>query len=349
MASMARMFSARALATLLRTGNLRARLRATREGQTAVRLQLVTAALDVGVLDALAEGPATTADLAARTGATDHALLEAFLRVVASAGLITGDDGGPWRSTSAGRAVVEDDLVRASYEAFGDFHTGVYRDLRSLLTGGPRRRDAVEKGEVIARVSAAFDPFVHDLLARTVAERRPRRVLDVGCGAGLQLAAMLEAAPEATGVGVDVDSDAAALAERTLRDRGLTGRATIETVDVRTALAGGPSGALADPVDFALLANVVYYLPPGERVDLLRAVAGLLSPGGALMVITTATMPQLFARHFDLFLRAQEGEMQLPDADTLVRQLQDAGLRPDPPVRIAPGMPLIAVTAVRPG
>jgi hypothetical protein len=31
---------------------------------------------------------------------------------------------------------VEDDLVRASYEAFSDFHTGLYRDLGPLLAGG---------------------------------------------------------------------------------------------------------------------------------------------------------------------------------------------------------------------
>jgi SAM-dependent methyltransferase len=37
-------------------------------------------------------------------------------------------------------------------------------------------------------------------------------VLDIGCGAGLYLAAMLEAAPYATGIGVDADPDAAALA-----------------------------------------------------------------------------------------------------------------------------------------
>ena len=73
------------------------------------------------------------------------------------------------------------------------------------LRGGPGRRDTVEQGEVIARLSAAISPLVRDLLVRTVTERRPRRVLDIGCGAGLHLAAMLEAAPDATGIGVDAD------------------------------------------------------------------------------------------------------------------------------------------------
>jgi hypothetical protein len=117
--------------------------------------------------------------------------------------------------------------------------------------------------------------------------------------------------------------------------------------DIRTALAEERAGALAEPFDLALLANVVYYLPPAERVPLLRAVAGALVPGGTLLVITTAATAQLFSRHLDLLLRAQEGDMQLPDAGALVAQLTEAGLSPEPPHSVVPGAPLIAVSAVR--
>jgi hypothetical protein len=147
---------------------------------------------------------------------------------------------------------------------------------------------------------------------------------------------------------VDVDGAAAGLAERTVQQRGLADRGTVLCLDITQALAAGPSGALAEPFDFALLANVIYYVPDDERVGLLRAVAGLLAPGGALMVITTAATPQLFSRHFDLLLRAQQGRMQLPEAGALVAQLAQAGLQPQEPQRLAPGTPLVAVTAARP-
>ncbi|MGY1640068.1 methyltransferase domain-containing protein [Geodermatophilus sp. SYSU D00703] len=310
------MLGARATWQLLRAGELRARLRATREGQTAVRLHLVGAAVETGLLDALTDGRASSDDLVRRTGTADPELFAAFLRVVAAAGLVRGNDTA-WELTRAGRAVVRDDLVRATYEAFSGFHTGVYRELRTQLVGGPPRRD--------------------------VAERRPRRVLDVGCGAGLELAAMLAAAPAAVGVGVDVDAGAVALAGRTLARRGLDERAEVLRADVREL------GGRVDPVDLALLANVVYYVPAAERVALLRAVAGLLVPGGVLVVVTTVATPHLFSRHFDLLLRAQEGAMELPDAGALLTELTAAGLRPQPPRRLAPGTPLVAVVATRPG
>ncbi|MBB3087021.1 SAM-dependent methyltransferase [Geodermatophilus sabuli] len=343
---MARMPNPRVLAEVLRSGNLHARLRAAREGLTGVRLQLIAAALDLGLLDALDEGPASTEQLAGRLGAVEQDLLVAYLRVLAAAGVITGE--GSWRLTRFGRAVVGDDVVRASYEGFGGYHTELYRDLPALLRGGPGRRDTAEQGEVIARLSAAIYPLIRDLLVRTVTERRPRRVLDIGCGAGLHLAAMLEAAPDVTGIGVDVDPDTAALARRTLSERGLADRASVEAVDIQKALAAGRPGALTDRIDLALLANVIYYVPVDERVELLRAVAHLLAPGGALVVVTTVAGPQLFSRHLDLLLRAQEGRMELPAVDVLLGQLREVGLQPQPVKWIGPpGAALGAVTAIR--
>jgi len=343
---MARMPNPRVLAEVLRTGNLRARLRSAREGVTGVRLQLIAAALHLGLMDALSEAPASTEQLAGHLGAVDQDLLGAYLRVLAAAGLLTGE--GSWRLTRFGRAVVGDDVVRATYEGFGGYHTDLYRGLPELLRGGPRRHDTTESGEVIARLSAALYPLIRGLLVRTVTARRPRRVLDIGCGAGLYLAAMLEAAPEATGIGVEVDPDAAALARRTLSERGLADRASVEQVDVRQALAAGRPGALADGVDLALLANSIYYVPVDERAELLRAVARLLAPGGALVIVSTVAGPQLFSRHLDLELRAQDGRMELPAVHVLLGQLREAGLRPDPPERIGPpAAALSAVTAIR--
>ncbi|WP_242611347.1 class I SAM-dependent methyltransferase [Blastococcus saxobsidens] len=335
------MFSPRTLVTVLRAGNAAARLRATRDGQAAVRLHVGAAGLGTGVLDAVRDGPATTADLARRLGVAREDLLEAFLRVLSVADLVREEDAR-WSLAPAGRAVVSDDLVRASYEAFAGFHTGVYRELDGLLAGAPGRRDVVEQGAVIARVSAAFEPFVDDVLREAVAEASPRRVLDAGCGAGLQLATMLAAAPGAEGVGIDLDEAAAALARRTLDDRGLGVRGRVLRADVRD-LAVGTAGTF----DLALLANVVYYVPAEERPALLAGIAALLAPGGTLLVVTTIATPHLFSRHFDLLLRAQEGDMSLPDVDSLSAALRAAGLLPREPRRIAPGAPLIALEATR--
>lgn len=330
--------SPRAVWKVVRSGDPRARLRANRDGAAAIRLHLAGAAVDTGLLDALAGSGATTKELTERLGITEEGVFAAFLRAVAAAGLVRGSDPGRWELTGRGRAIVDDNLVRAVYQAFPGFHTALYRELGPVLAGGPRRRDVIEQGALIARISAAFEPLVLDALQRAVAARSPRRILDVGCGAGLELAAMLEAAPAASAVGVDADAAAAALAERTLAERALADRGSVVNADFR-------SGAVDGPFDFALLANVLYYLPMTDRVGLLRALAKLMTPGGVLFVVTSVAGPQFFSRHFDLLLRAQEGRMELSDADTLLAQLAEAGFRPDPAQPLLPGLPLITVTA----
>ena len=344
---MPRLLSPRATWGVLRAGDLRTRLRALREAQGGLRLHLVAAALSTGLVDALADGGRTTAELATELGAEDEPLLTAWLGAAAAAGVLRSD-GDRWSLTRFGAALREDDLARATYEAFADFHTGLYRELAPVLRGRSRRRDVVEKGELISRVSAGFEPFVLGRLVEAVRRAGARRVIDVGCGAGVDLAAMVEAAPGAVGIGLDADAGSVALARATLDRHGVGSRATVLHADVREVVRRRPP-ELAEPVDVALLANVLYYLPPATRVPLLRDVAALLRPGGQLLVVTTVAEPALSSRHLDLLLRAQEGELQLSDGPTLVRQLEDAGLTAVTLDRLVPGQPLVLVSGTRGG
>jgi predicted O-methyltransferase YrrM len=326
---------------MARSGDFRARLRAVRDGQAAVRLAAVGAGLRIGLLDHLHEAPATATALSKRAGWSNETMLEGLLQVLAGMGLLRASREG-WELTRRGRGVLEDDVVRATYEGFADYHTGLYDHIERQLTGVAARRDVIEKGDVIARLSRVMDPFVADALGKEVQERQPRRVLDVGCATGSHLLRMLQLAPAATGLGVEIDHAAASMARATLTDNGLASRAEVVEGDIRQVL--DPSmGAF----DFALLANVVYYLPVRERVPLLRAVAERIEPGGAVMVVTTALTDAPFSRHFDLLLRAQVGEMELPAIDVLADQLRAAGLTPGKPRRIAPGEPLTAVVATK--
>lgn len=331
-----------ATAKLLRGGGV-PWLRAARDGLAAIRVAVGAAGLSTGVLECLREGPADIASMRAQLGLHDGDLLEPWLRVLEAHGLVRTTTSG-WSLSRRGRRLIEADALRAAYEGFSGFHTELYRELPGQLHGGPPRRDIEEHGETIAQFTATMEPVLQEVLASATREVRPARVLDVGCGAGQNLAAMLAAAPEAEGTGIEIDDAVADLAERVLAQRGLAGRTRVLRGDV-TALAA--SGEAGDRYDLVLLANVIYYLPLTERVPLFRTLAGLLSEGGTLLVTTTAATSDPFSRHFDLLLRAQGQGMELPEVKPLLQQLTDAGLRPAPVQRIAPGAPLITVRAQR--
>ena len=78
----------RALWKVVRAGDFRARVRVNREGAAAIRLHLTGAAVDTGVLDALAGGGASTAELARRLDVREEGIFAAFLRALAAAGLL---------------------------------------------------------------------------------------------------------------------------------------------------------------------------------------------------------------------------------------------------------------------
>jgi SAM-dependent methyltransferase len=330
---------------MVRAGNARARLRALRDGQGALRLSLVAAGLESGVFDALLSAPADLGGLAERIGARDAELLDAFLRVLQSAGHVRAE-AGRWHIEPRTAQALADGTVRAIYRAFAGFHTGLYRDLSGQFIGGPGRRDVVEHGALIARLSQLFEPFVEHLLTRVVHERQPLRVLDIGCGAGHHLATMLAAAPSAVGVGIEADADAAELAAATLAGNGQNSRAQVITGDMRSLLGDGAT-AIGGAVDLALLANAIYYVPPEERAAFLSSIGSTLAPGGAVLIVTTAATPRLTSRHFDLLLRAQSPPMQLPTVEALVDAVAQAALSPRRPEQIAPGEPLFAVLATR--
>jgi protein-L-isoaspartate O-methyltransferase len=327
----------RALTVVMRGGNLRARVGAVRAGQSAIRVAMTSAALDTGVLDALRE-PLSVDDLASRLGFADHDLLLAFVRTLEAARLVR-PVGGRHETTRRGRAITDDPVARAAYTAFSDFHTGVYRDIAQQLGGGDGRRDVTDRAQVIADLSRFMQPMVEATLREEVSSRPTRSVVDLGCGSGMLLATMLQAAPDARGVGIELDPVAAQHAQENLSRHGLDGRARVLAGEARELLAG------EGPFDVALLANMVYYLPVLDRPALFRTVRDALAPGGALVVVTTALTDDLFSRHFDVLIRAQQGSMELPDMDVLRAQVEEAGFTVDATRRLTPGEPLMALVA----
>ncbi len=332
----------RATVRMVREGNTGARLRVMRDGAAATRIAALGAGVRSGVLTTLETRPLDLDALAAAAGAVDVDLLAAFLRTLEANGLVT-TTGGRWGITRRARDVLDDPVARAAALAYGGYHTDLYRGLPAQLGGGPARTDIADEGETIARLSEGFRPFVEETVRGVTRDVAPRRVLDVGCGSGHLLAAMLDAAPGAVGIGIDSDASAVDLARRTLADAGLGRRVEVAREDAR-----GLAARLAEhggPVDLLLLANVIYYTPLGERTAFLRTVASALRPGGTLVLVTTIAEAEAFSRHFDLLLRAQGRGMELPEADALRDHLAQADFRDVVVRRLAPGIPLVAVTA----
>jgi precorrin-6B methylase 2 len=246
----------------------------------------------LGLYRALAEGgPATSQELAARTGTVERYIRE-WLEHHAASGLLEVDDAGAgplarrYRLPPAYVPVLADpDDVR--YEA----HKGVEivragRLLPGLVdafrTGGappplpwaPEGRAEPNRALFLNLLGSQWLPAIPEVDRRLRAEP-PARVADVACGTGWSSIAMALAYPRITVDGFDLDGDAITVARRHAQDAGVADRVTFAVTDASDP--GQP-----DSYDVVTIFEALHDM--SRPVDALRAARAMLLDRGSVVI-----------------------------------------------------------------
>ena len=248
------------------------------------------AAATLGVADLLAAGPRHHRELAAATG-THAPALNRMLRLLASAGVFTEDDGGRFALTPMGeflRAGVPGSM-RAAVLLFGGTTQDVWGDLlHSVRTGEPAfpRRFGVDSftylaqhPEEAANFDAAMADFTRHIAAAVAATydfSALGTVVDVGGGNGALLAGILQATPGPRGIVFDLPH----VAERA--------RAHLEALGLsaRCATAGGDFFRAVPPDgDAYLLKHVLHDWDDARAAEILRACHRAMAPAARLLIV----------------------------------------------------------------
>ena len=321
--------------------------------RAALQLQLLRAGLAAGLFEALVE-PRSADELAETLGLSSD-LCAAWLRAAVASGFVErrADRYQCGALASWLLAPGDGDAGRALLDQAALSYAPVLGELPALLRGGRRPRwGGPEEVSRVARGSRLLERRALRALDRVPGVRSARRILDVGCGEGTLLAALLAHYRDALGLGVEREPALAQLARQRLRETQVHRRAEIWSGDVlRDELPAGDW-------NLALLNQVLHYWRDEERDVLFARIARRLAPGGVLAIQTLVLQDGALARLsggaasgalFDLFLRSHENLFGLPDPIDLQVRLRAAGFARMGSVSIVPGGALRYLWAVRGG
>jgi SAM-dependent methyltransferase len=332
-------------ASLLRSGEFRLGSRLFKAMRPFYRLCFLAAALEEGILDALAAGACSSGDLAGRLGPDcDRAGLESWLELGVKLGVL-GRDGRSY--TLAGR--LSRSLARERHDPYRALVMEIASVHHELITQAPQRLRAGRKldldpayAELIARSSRISEPMIRDVLADCLPATGEFRLLEVGCGSGAYIRFACDRSPALSAVGLELQPDVAVFARKNIADWGLSGRVEIRAGDVR-------SFTSECPFDLVTLHQNIYYFPVEERVALARKLRGLLTPGGTLLLTSACQGGSFGLEVLNLWALSTDGCGALPDPDHLCAQLREAGLEDVRAKRLIPIESFFSFSGRRPG
>ena len=233
------------------------------------------------------------------------------LKILSGAGLLTWRREGLWVFYSAAQ---EGDarVFISAMRPFIDAEHAFKADLD--MAAGMIEERAYKTRQFFNAIAEDWDKLSREILgdfdlARSVAGHMPkcRAAVDLGCGTGNVLQAMLEKAEFV--IGVDGSPRMLELARRSLADE--SGRISLRIGDLsHLPLRDGEA-------DFASLNLVLHHVP--EPVEVLREIRRVLAPAGVLMLTD-------FNRHEDERMRSEYGDHWLGfEKEKLLALLGQAG------------------------
>ncbi|TLG12365.1 hydroxyneurosporene methyltransferase [Nocardia cyriacigeorgica] len=253
--------------------------------------QAIHAAAELGVADALADGPRDSTDLAKAVGADEDALRR-LMRLLISHGIFTRRRDGRYALTPMAQALRADADVSLR-DATLFFGSKIHRDNWTQLVQVVRTGDAVgntvdgvplfdylrtdrEFGAMFDRAMSSIDTLGREPLLSAYDFTRYRTLVDVGGGQGALLTEILQRAPQSRGILFDLPEVVGEARER-LTELGVADRCAV--------VAGSFFDTVPEGGDAYLLKHVIHDWPHEQATRILRTVRNAMTPQARLLLI----------------------------------------------------------------
>lgn len=275
--------------------------------------------IETGLFRILAE-PKTFEQLAVELNTADIKLLSSLLDIGCSLGELSCKNGKYRLKGSMARALANNiplaELVRETVQ----YHADVARKLDTYLVKNTKGNYLKDFGGVIAESSRLMEPMIKAFIYNTVKKSVPLTILECGCGAGEYLKYYVDINKKNSGIAIDIDSSAVALAQKKLKENGIEGNFKVMQDNMLT-----PVNIKSRTFDLITSYSNIYYFSDDDRVRLFAAIIKLLKKNGRFMLATGMKSRSLSSCYYNLIFSATQGLYPLPCINDLVRDLKKTG------------------------
>ena len=260
--------------------------------------QAVAAFAELGVADALADGPRAAKDIATKVGANPDAL-HRLMRGVASVGVLTHEGGGKYALTPVGdclrsnvpgsmRSMIIAEMAPGHWLPWGHF-------VESVRTGKPMTEKALgmkawdyykanpEEGRHFAEAMSGISAMAMQAVLASYSFAGCKRVVDVGGSHGAFLSAVLNQEKAASGVLFDLPNVIEGAAG-SLEAAGVASR--VERIAGSFFQSVPPGG------DVYLLTSILHDWSDEECVKILANIARVMTTDGRVVVVEMPSTDQ---------------------------------------------------------
>jgi SAM-dependent methyltransferase len=303
---------------------------------TLLLAQSIMVATRLGVFEALAASPLTSAELASRCN-TDERATATLLGVLEATGYLRSVGGGRYNLTTDARTW----LVRDSTHSLHDnvmfrfvewewigrldsfVRTGTPLDIHAEMS--PEQWDLYQRG-----MRSLAGALAREVVLRTPVPKGARKMLDIGGSHGFFSVALCRRHAGLRAEVLDLPG-AVAQAAPILAREGLGDRVTHRAGDALTEELG------KETFDLVFVSNLVHHFEPAQSRDLVRRAARALRPGGVLVIqelfaLSSARRAGQVAALADLYFALTSRSGTLSVAEIAAWQ-REAGLKPRRPLR----------------
>ena len=170
--------------------------------------------------------------------------------------------------------------------------------------------DHEQHGTTVAQTSTLLEQLAYPKLIQLVKKNKVQSIVDAGCGHGGYLQKLSHALPDIKLTGIEINEEVAIEADRRCR---LIPNISITCMDVE-------EWGAADSVDLIMMNNLLHYISPEKRVNVIRNLSICLSGCGVISIITPIRKPKhgkQFSSVFNSFFTAFDNLYALPTKQEL--------------------------------